>query len=209
MVVDQVGAKGEGETSVVVMENVVEGEALANLTNELLDNAFAAADLSAVCGAVAATSSAALNDASRRRLQGADDDTSLLGNIVGSLALAATELMNADPDAIEQTTVTIGGPIADPRMLDENSAFEALDMVNGLSASAGDVGLGSGESSTADAAAGAVSSMLGSALFDTPEDAASTGNGTRRRRSPGGPRPSSRSSRGATGGTSCAPSTPS
>jgi len=46
MVVDQVGAKGEGETSVVVMEIVVEGEALANLTNELLDNAFAAADLS-------------------------------------------------------------------------------------------------------------------------------------------------------------------
>merc|ERR1719359_770304 len=69
--------------------------------------------------------------------------------------------MNADPDAIEQTTVAVGGPIADPRALDDNSAFEALDMVNGLSASAGDVGLGSGESSTADAAAG--------------------GNGTRRR----------------------------
>ena len=105
----------------------------------------------------------------------------LLGGIVGSLANAATELMNADPDAIEQTTVAVGGPIADPRALDDNSAFEALDMVNGLSASAGDVGLGSGESSTADAAAGAVSRMLGSALFDPPAAAAAPGPGTRRR----------------------------
>ena len=40
---DQVGATGQGETSVVVMENVLEPEALANLTNELLSNRHGAA----------------------------------------------------------------------------------------------------------------------------------------------------------------------
>ena len=152
---DALGGSTEAPLSLRVAPTSLAGDALANLTTGLLDDAFALGSSEGICQTVVAASTA-------------DGDAALTATMIDAVGAVARGL-DADASLVEQTSSALLSVASNGSGLAAAAASSALDSCEGLAAaSGGDTGI------TAVAAAGLGDTL--SSLLDSPLFAAGNGS---------------------------------
>ncbi|KAJ1446210.1 hypothetical protein M885DRAFT_262920 [Pelagophyceae sp. CCMP2097] len=184
---DTLGGSALAAASVRVGASTLKGEALSNVTDSMLGDAFALGDAAAVCRSVASIASAAaddaalfdtLSDAIAGVVDGLGSPSSRrrLGLTTRRLAarrrLDFSVAQDADPSTVEQTSSSLLSTTANPGGLSTHAASSSLESVQSLAALSTDVGLGD---STAQSVISALSGLLDSAVFANNATAGTNG----------------------------------
>ena len=169
-VLDAVDSEASRATSVRVVELSLTREQLSNATDVLLANAFAMNSLDGVCQTVSASANTAMRN-----------DSALLAALVAALAEATAAYVDDDRPLVEQTIAALVPVVATPDALLFDSALDALELANSLTAALARVGVGGADSSAPDSTATVISSLLDSTLFKFETNASSTAASRRRR----------------------------